>query len=407
MAKRHNNDICLHCFGTLSKDRVCLSCGKKDEGEPSLSHHLQRRTLLHKRYLIVNAIGEGGFGITYKAWDIVSGRRVAIKEYYPSGYVCRDARSQRIIINSKQNHAPTNRGLKRFIDEAQNLSRITDHSGIVEVLDFFSENATAYIVMEFLDGISLKKYLKHKGKLTAHDALTILKPVIYSLREVHEAGLIHRDISPDNILITRTGEVKLIDFGAAKQNSSTSQDAGIVLKQGFAPEEQYRLSGEQGPWTDIYALGVTLYYSMTATLPQESIQRMYDDKIELPSALGVKIKKRTENALMKALAVFAKDRYRSIDALVSDLYAEDEAKDPPSSKRSTSKTTQSRNTTIKRKKTAEDLKNRLKEKGTKLSSKKKEEKKTEEKPSSRYKKVERKYGKDFAENLSQKVKKKR
>lgn len=322
MAKhRSEHDVCLYCFGTLNEDRVCMTCGRRADDKPALPNQLARRTILAKRYLIDKAIGEGGFGITYSAWDLTDGRHVAIKEYYPSGYVSRDTRNGAVVIGNKKNHAATNRGLKRFIDEAQNLARVSDHSGVVAVLDFFSANNTAYIVMEFLDGISLKKYVRRKGKLDEETVLTILKPVVYSLREVHAAGLIHRDISPDNILITKNGEVKLIDFGAAEQTNPDGRSVSIVLKQGYAPEEQYRLRGEQGPWTDIYALGVTIYYCLTAQLPPESIQRMYDDTIVPPSKLGAKVSPATESALMRAMAVFAADRFKNMDELIAAFYS--------------------------------------------------------------------------------------
>lgn len=322
MAKhRSEHDVCLYCFGTLNEDRVCMTCGRRADDKPALPNQLARRTILAKRYLIDKAIGEGGFGITYSAWDLTDGRHVAIKEYYPSGYVSRDTRNGAVVIGNKKNHAATNRGLKRFIDEAQNLARVSDHSGVVAVLDFFSANNTAYIVMEFLDGISLKKYVRRKGKLDEETVLTILKPVVYSLREVHAAGLIHRDISPDNILITKNGEVKLIDFGAAEQTNPDGRSVSIVLKQGYAPEEQYRLRGEQGPWTDIYALGVTIYYCLTAQLPPESIQRMYDDTIVPPSKLGAKVSPATEAALMRAMAVFAADRFKNMDELIAAFYS--------------------------------------------------------------------------------------
>lgn len=330
MAKlRSSKDICLYCFGDLDENRVCLSCGKRSDDTPNQPHQLAKRSMLNKRYLMGRVIGEGGFGITYFAWDSLKKQRVAIKEYYPSGYVSRDPRSSRVIINSRANHAASNRGLKRFIEEAQNLSKLKNLSGIVSVSDFFALNDTAYIVMEYLDGISLKSYIHRKGKLSAANALTILKPVIYSLEAVHEQGLIHRDISPDNILLTRDGEVKLIDFGASKHANPDGQSVSIVLKQGFAPEEQYRLHGEQGPWTDIYAMAVTIYFCITGQLPPESIQRMYEDTMLPPSRLGARIGKRTEEALMKALAVFARDRFRDIpsfaDALYSALSDEDES----------------------------------------------------------------------------------
>lgn len=317
---RSARNICLECFGDLGEDRVCRACGKKADDTPAPPHQLAKRSLLMKRYMIANALGEGGFGITYLAWDVQRRRKVAIKEFYPGGYVSRDPRSSRMIINSKQHHAACNRGLKRFIDEARHLRSINELAGIVSVYDFFSANNTAYIVMEYLDGISLKNYVRRKGRLDGRTTLTILKPVILSLAEVHKTGLIHRDVSPDNILITKANEVKLIDFGASKEVGG-GQTVSIVLKQGFAPEEQYRRDGSQGPWTDIYALGVTIYYCLTGQLPPESIQRIYEDKIVPPSELGVRISPEHEAAVMKALAVFAKDRYRALDGFIADVYS--------------------------------------------------------------------------------------
>lgn len=318
---RTNKNVCLYCFGDLDKDRVCTKCRKRADDTPSPPHHIPQRTVLNGKYLLGKALGEGGFGITYLAWDLTSGVKIAIKEYFPSGFVTRVPKSNNVIINSKQNQSASNRGLKRFIDEAKNLAKIKNLSGIVNVRDFFSANGTAYIVMEFLDGISLKKYMQRKGgKITADEILGIMRPVMDSLIEVHNLGLIHRDISPDNIIITKYNEVKLIDFGAAKQSNLDGKSLSIVLKQGFAPEEQYRTHGEQGPWTDVYALGVTIYYCITGQLPPESIQRMYKDTIVRPSELGATISPGQETALMKSLAVYAKSRYQNVSQMISGLY---------------------------------------------------------------------------------------
>jgi len=318
---RTNKNICLNCFGDLDSGRTCIGCQKRADDSPSLPHHLPQRTVLNNRYLISKALGEGGFGITYLAWDLSQGIKTAVKEYFPSGYVNRVPKSNQVIINSKQNQAASNRGLKRFIDEAKVLAKIKNLPGIVSVRDFFSANGTAYIVMEFLDGISLKKYMQRKGgKITTDEVLTILRPVMESLVSVHDLGLIHRDISPDNILITKYNEVKLIDFGAAKQANLDGKSLSIVLKQGFAPEEQYRTHGEQGAWTDVYALGVTIYYSITGKLPPESIQRMYKDTLIKPSENGAVISPAQENALCKSLAVYARNRYQSVRQLINGLY---------------------------------------------------------------------------------------
>lgn len=318
---RTNKNICLYCFSDLDNNRVCVNCHKRADDTPSPPHHLPQRTVLNNKYLIAKALGEGGFGITYLGWDLTQGIKVAIKEYFPSGYVNRVPKSNQVIINRKENQAASNRGLKRFIEEAKNLAKIKNLRGVVNVRDFFSANGTAYIVMEFLDGVSLKKYMQRKGgKVPMSEILNIMRPVMESLIQVHSTGLIHRDISPDNIIITKYNEVKLIDFGAAKQSNLDGKSLSIVLKQGFAPEEQYRTHGEQGPWTDVYALGATIYFCITGQLPVESIQRMVKDTIVRPSELGAIITPGQENALMKSLAVYKKNRYENVQQMMNGLY---------------------------------------------------------------------------------------
>ncbi|MDE6401454.1 MAG: protein kinase [Clostridiales bacterium] len=321
---RTNKNICMYCFGDLDSNRVCMNCHHKADDTPSPPHHLPQRTVIgtQNRYLVGKALGEGGFGITYLAWDLQQGIKVALKEYFPSGYVTRVAGNNQVIINSKQNQAASNRGLKRFVEEARALAKIKNLAGVVNVRDFFSANGTAYIVMEFLDGVSLKKYLQRKGgKISVDEVLTIMRPVMDSLTQVHKLGLIHRDISPDNILITKHNEVKLIDFGAAKYSNPDGRSLSIVLKQGFAPPEQYDTHGDQGPWTDVYALGVTVYYAITGSLPPESIRVvMGKEAIKRPSELGVAIDPSVENALMKSLAVDKKKRYQDVQSMINGLY---------------------------------------------------------------------------------------
>ena len=321
---RTNKNICLYCFGDLDSERVCTSCHRKADDTPAPPHHLPQRSVIgaQNKYLVGKALGEGGFGITYLAWDLQQGIKVALKEYFPSGYVSRAPGNNQVIINSKQNQAASNRGLKRFVEEARALAKIKNLSGVVNVRDFFSANGTAYIVMEFLDGVSLKKYLQRRGgKIAVDEILTIMRPVMDSLTQVHKIGLIHRDISPDNILITKYNEVKLIDFGAAKYSNPDGRSLSIVLKQGFAPPEQYDTHGEQGPWTDVYALGVTIYYAITGTLPPESIRVMMGkEAIKRPSELGIDIDLGVENALMKSLAVDRKKRFQDVESMINGLY---------------------------------------------------------------------------------------
>ena len=322
MKLKNPKNLCLSCFGDLDFHRVCKACNKPDDKTPSPPHHLQKRTVLNKKYVIARSLGEGGFGITYLAYDLVFSRPVCVKEYFPNGHASRNPHSNDVVINTKDSSMQFNRGLKRFVEEARSLLAIKNLDGIVEVLDFFTTNCTAYIVMEYLDGVSLKRYVQKKGKLDVDTTLTILRPVITSLGAVHKAGLIHRDISPDNILITRNSEVKLIDFGASLHSGDDEKSHSIVLKQGFAPEEQYRTHGKQGPWSDIYALGITIYYCVTGQLPPESIQRLYDDTLVPPSQNGVEIEKHKEKALLKAISVKAEDRYQNVEDFEADIYGE-------------------------------------------------------------------------------------
>ena len=322
MKTKNPKNLCLSCFGDLDFHRVCKTCNKADDKTPSPPHHLQKRTVLNKKYVIARSLGEGGFGITYLAYDLVFSRPVCVKEYFPNGHVSRNPHSNDVVINTKDSSMQFSRGLKRFVEEARSLLAIKNLDGIVEVLDFFTTNDTAYIVMEYLDGVSLKRYVQKKGKLDVDTALTILRPVITSLGAVHRAGLIHRDISPDNILITRNSEVKLIDFGASLHSGEDEKSHSIVLKQGFAPEEQYRTHGKQGPWSDIYALGITIYYCITGQLPPESIQRLYDDTLVPPSQNGVEIEKHREKALLKAISVKAEDRYQNVEDFETEIYGD-------------------------------------------------------------------------------------
>lgn len=330
---RTNKNICLYCFGDLDDHRVCKSCRRPADDTRVPATHLPQRSVLgdEHKYLFGKALGQGGFGITYFGWDLALGRRVAIKEYFPSHYVTRMLGTNNVVIIAPQFAEASNRGLRRFIEEARILAKVKNLPGIVSVYDFFSANGTAYIVMEYLDGLSLKKYIHRKGGMISVDsALAILRPVMESLAEVHKMGLVHRDISPDNIIITRKNEVKLIDFGAAKQSNADGKALSVILKQGFAPPEQYTPTAPQGAWTDIYALAVTIYYAITGVIPPESITRKTKDTLVPPSKLGIHIAPVVEFALMKALAVEVKDRYHDLSDLVSALYPQNVPVRPPS-----------------------------------------------------------------------------
>ena len=311
--------LCYSCMRTVEDtDKECPFCGKPVRNEVPV-HLLDPGTVLQDRYIVGNSLGSGGFGITYIGFDQKLQLRIAIKEFYPSGYVNRNSTVSAAVTADTTGERKDffERGKVKFLTEARVLAKFSKSSGIVEVRDAFEENNTAYIIMEYLEGITLKDHIKESGgRITLRETFDILLPVIESLKDVHKQDIIHRDISPDNIMMDG-GKAKLLDFGSARVFSNAGdQSLSIMLKHGYAPIEQYTSRGQQGPWTDIYALSATIYKCITGVTPDNAVDRQISDGIGLPSELGIIIDETYESALMKGLAVRHTDRYRSIDELL-------------------------------------------------------------------------------------------
>ena len=304
-----------------AENGVCPVCGFNEYTHKHLPHHLRCGTILGGNYILGKKIGEGGFGITYMGLDLNLNMRVAIKEYFPAGCVNRNTEvSNTITVFDGEALRAFEHGRDKFIEEARTIAQFQESDGIVSVKDFFLENGTAYIVMEYLDGENLKDFLsKRGGRVSVEDALKMLRPILSSLFQLHKNGLIHRDISPDNIMITKKGKVKLIDFGAAR-DVNVNKSLSIQLKPGYAPEEQYRTHGNQGTWTDVYALCATIYRMITGAVPEESNERLIEDHLKAPSSLGVNIHPETERILMQGLAVRHTERIQNIETLYNAFY---------------------------------------------------------------------------------------
>lgn len=286
------------------------------------SYSLQRNTGLIGRYVIQKVLGQGGFGITYLGIDKLYGNKVAIKEYYPQKIAMRKAQYEDVVtvtsIEEKNNY---NKGKKRFLDEAQVMARFNKNEGIVKILDFFEANNTAYIVMEYLEGITLKQYLGKYGVLQFRNLIEMMLPLLEALIEIHSQGLIHRDISPDNIMVQHNGKLKLMDFGAARDyTESGNKSLTVILKPGYAPPEQYQTHGVQGPWTDIYALCATIYKCLTGITPPDAIARVMDDKFKEPDQLDGKLSPDIKKILWKGMNIFPEERYQDIVEFGEDVY---------------------------------------------------------------------------------------
>ena len=305
---------CYNCMNIKNSDNICEHCGHGTITD-SYAHHLPLGTVLNKRYMIGHAIGEGGFGITYIARDLNLDMIIAVKEYYPNGYANRNNEaSLEVTVTGNSNEDFFTKGKEKFIKEARVLAKFSGNKNIVDVRDYFEDNNTAYIVMEYVDGMTLKDYLKSNGKFEAEDIFKRLVPLCEALKKVHKSHLIHRDISPDNIMILKNGSLKLMDFGAARDvNFEDKKSLSIVLKPGYAPEEQYRSKGKQGPWTDIYAICATAYKCITGVTPDDSMERVFSDELKRPSELGIDIPTKLEDVLMKGLSIYQKDRFQNID----------------------------------------------------------------------------------------------
>ena len=284
---------------------------------------LKPGVILKERYKIEEVIGAGGFGITYRAWDPLLQSYVAIKEYYPSGIATRSADSSKDCVPVGQEQREYHRGRIRFLKEAQDVARFQSEPNIVSIYDYLEENDTAYMVMEYLHGCTLKQYIReHGGRLDTDHILHICLSVLDALAVVHKAGMIHRDISPENIFICEDLTVKLIDFGAAKQvYLDGEQTMSVVLKPGYAPPEQYAKKDKQGPWTDIYALGATLYFAATGEKPEESFGRVLEDTIKPVCEVNPEIPRAMSQVIMRAMSVKIEDRYQTVEAMREALLA--------------------------------------------------------------------------------------
>lgn len=317
---------CYGCMKPKTESPVCEHCGY-DETASNASHQIPVGTVMQGKYLVGKVLGQGGFGITYLGWDLFLELPVAIKEYFPSGVVMRDSsHSLSVSCSAGDAGGRFQHNRERFLREAKSLARFEGCPEIVRVTNYFLENNTAYIVMEYVEGITLKQYVKnHGGKLSAEETFRLLQPVMQALDKIHATGLIHRDISPDNIMLLPDGGTKLIDFGAVRDVHNADVDQPLtksteaILKQGYAPIEQYQKRGALGPWTDVYALCATIYYCLTGEVPMDAPERVLSDEEftwnDIPGLTA-----QQKEALEAGMALLPKDRTQSMKALHGDLF---------------------------------------------------------------------------------------
>lgn len=317
MIEINGRSYCENCFGE-TEEKICPHCGSDSSEFVSDPTLLAPGSVLFGKYIIGNVIGKGGFGVTYLALDTVSKRKVAVKEYFPYALARRAVESSAVTVTFADGREAFELGAEKFYEEAKVVSKFRDNPNIVKVFEYFYENDTAYLVMEYLNGQTLKEYIRDSGTITAPQALHIALSIVNALGQAHKASILHRDISPDNIILCSDGTVKLIDFGAARQVVvELSQSFSVIVKPGFAPLEQYNKKGKQGPWTDIYSLGATIYFALTGDIPDDPLTRFDDDEAFNENLFDIEPK--LWEIIRKAASLKNEDRYKNAEEMLADL----------------------------------------------------------------------------------------
>ena len=314
---------CMKCMHPLAAgETVCPECGRAYGSVNAESFALKPGTILEGKYLVGEMLGQGGFGITYIGFDLLLEQKVAIKEYYPmsTGMVSREGHSTVVWSSAMMGKTGTQKGFDSFLKEARKMAKLGGIPGVVGVKSVFIQNETAYIVMDFIEGETLLKKLQKNGPMDFDSCVKLMTPIMQALAEVHEHGIIHRDISPDNIMVRPDGKLILLDLGAAKDldiqgNDGSVQSSQMVAKHGFSPIEQYSKSGKVGPWTDIYAMAATIYYCCTGILPPPATDRTIDDTLACQPLLT-----QTQfGILADCMRMRPQDRPQSMDTLLQML----------------------------------------------------------------------------------------
>lgn len=313
--------LCCFCMHELVNiDNVCPHCGRNPLADKKEPYHITPGTWLADRYYVGISVEYRGDSIIYSGYDRVLQHPVTIKEFFPLEYTLREDDSITVGLFSYEFQVPFDEKLKSFIDEAKKLAKFRDDEGITRIFDVFRNNNTAYQIIEAVDGKRLSEYINERVKISADETVKLLEPVALSLIKMHSEGLIHRNISPETIVIDREGNAKLTDFGAAKATSATAtKSLSVQVVPGFSPTEQYMSSGNQGAWTDVYALAATMYKCITGITPEEAIFRSKEDALKYPSQYGIEIDNDMEYAIMHALSTDITERTLTVSDFLEEI----------------------------------------------------------------------------------------
>ncbi|WP_291765671.1 serine/threonine-protein kinase [Blautia sp.] len=316
--------LCMGCMKQIEDHlSTCPYCGFNERTLRQESYYLDPGTVIGGKYIVGRVLSYGGHTVSYLGMDAEKEQKVVVKEYLPSDFSTRSEGEKDVTIYSGDGQEQFEQGLTNFLNEANRIQHLQDGEGIAKVYDCVAENETGYVISEYVEGRTLKEILDEGKKYSVEEAAAIIRRILQGLSGVHHMDIVHCDISPETIMVTTEGDIKLMDFGATRYvTTANSKSLSIILKRGYAPEEQYRSKGQRGPWTDVYAVGAVMYRMITGLVPQESVERALADELKEPSKLGVPISKSMENALMNALNVYQKERTQSAEAFLRELNSE-------------------------------------------------------------------------------------
>lgn len=312
---------CMQCMEEYDEQLGCCPHCRRQPDAPE-PFQLPYGTMFDDRFLIGAMLGHGGFGITYIGWDSLLDQKVAIKEYLPMNLATRINGRKTVTVYSEERRSLFEKGRESFAREARRLAMFNKEEGVITVYHSFEENGTAYFVMEYVEGETVEERVRRKGRLSCDEVRKIMVPLLDALEKVHEKGIIHRDIAPDNIYVTRDGKVKLLDFGAARSTVSdamTSQSISMIIKRGYAPEEQYRGNMQLTPASDVYSVAATIYYMLSGTPPKDAMERTDSERLVPPSELADGIDHNMDTAVLNALILDPHQRTQSAIALREEI----------------------------------------------------------------------------------------
>lgn len=313
--------LCMGCMNQIEDHlATCPYCGFNEITLRQESYYLDPGTIVGGKYIVGRVLSYGGHTVSYLGMDAEANRKVIVKEYLPSDFSTRSEGEKEVTIYSGDGQEQFERGLTNFLNEANRIEHLDNPEGIAKIYDCIAENDTGYVISEYVEGHTLKEILDSGKKYRVGEAKAFISQILKGLVKVHRMNIIHCDISPETIMVTDAGEIKLLDFGATRYvTTANSKSLSIILKRGYAPEEQYRSRGVRGPWTDVYALGAVMYRMITGIVPQESVERVLSDEVKEPSKMGIKIPESMENALMNALNVYREERTPSAEVFLREL----------------------------------------------------------------------------------------